>query len=85
VTPMADKTLRKAKSPEAACRVARLQKVSSRRRERFRYNRSHGQLFHLLLDEYKTPKFIFEPIEVLLRSLFGTAIGPTCSLEGVEA
>ena len=38
-----------------------------------------------LLDKYEAPEFVLEPIEVLLRSELGAAIGPARSLEWIEA
>ena len=48
-------------------------------------HRGHRKLLNLLLDKYEAPEFILEPIEVLLRSELGPAIGPAHSLEWIEA
>src|SRR5215218_5742313 len=48
-------------------------------------DRRHGQLFHLLLNEHEAPEFVLEPVEVFLRSLFGSGIGPASALEWIEA
>ena len=48
---------------------------------RRKLDRSHRQLFNLLLDEYKAPEFAFEPAEVLLRAFLGSVIGPACALK----
>src|SRR4029077_15434109 len=45
----------------------------------------HGELLHLLLDEDETPELVFEPIEILLRTEFGAAVGPARAFERVEA
>src|ERR1700724_4468078 len=31
------------------------------------FDRSHGQLLHLVLDEHEAPEFVLEPVKVLLR------------------
>src|SRR5262249_29096961 len=48
-------------------------------------DRSHGQLFDFLLDEHEAPEFVLEPVEVLLGTGSGPALGPARALEGIEA
>src|SRR5437016_5094803 len=48
-------------------------------------NRSHREHRNLLLDENEAPEFVLEPVEVLLRSVFGPAIGPARALKWIEA
>src|SRR5882724_9490597 len=52
---------------------------------RRKLDRSHRQFFHHLLNKHEAPEFIFEPVEVLLRTEFGLAIGPPRALERIEA
>src|SRR3954452_24508880 len=52
---------------------------------RRKLDRRHRQLFHLLLNKYKAPEFVFEPVEVLLRAFFTPVIGPARALEWIEA
>src|SRR2546423_11579453 len=52
---------------------------------RRKLDRRHRQLFHLLLNKYKAPEFVFEPVEVLLRAVFSPTIGPARALERIEA
>src|ERR1700730_2129190 len=47
-------------------------------------DRSHGQLLHLVLNEYETPEFVLEPVKVLLRPVFSPAIRPARALERIE-
>jgi len=47
---------------------------------RWKLDRSHRELFDLLLDKNEAPEFILEPIEVLLRSDFGSAVRPARAL-----
>src|SRR6266849_2409624 len=51
---------------------------------RRKLDRRHGQLRDLLLNKYKAPEFVFEPVEILLGPLFGPAIGPAGALERIE-
>ena len=48
-------------------------------------HRSHCELLNLLLHKHEAPEFILEPIEVLLRSDLGPAVGPARTLEWIEA
>src|SRR3984893_3368162 len=48
-------------------------------------DRSHGKLLHLLLDKHEAPEFGFVPVEELLCPKLRPAIGPTRTLERIEA
>ena len=50
-----------------------------------KFNRSHREFLDLLLNEDETPELILEPIEVLLRSVLGPVVWPSCTLERIEA
>src|SRR4051794_37504730 len=52
---------------------------------RRKLDRSHRQLFNLLLDKYEAPEFVFEPIEILLRALLGPIVRPARALKRIEA
>src|SRR3981189_945619 len=52
---------------------------------RRKLDRSHRQLFNLLLDKYEAPEFVFEPVEVLLRAFLGPVVGPARALKRIEA
>jgi hypothetical protein len=51
---------------------------------RRKFDRSHGQFLHLLLNKHEPPELVFEPVEVLLRSEFYPTIGPAGALERIE-
>src|SRR5256886_10804168 len=42
-------------------------------------------LAHHLLDKHKAPELELEPIEVLLRAVFRSVVGPALALERIEA
>src|SRR5260370_38862856 len=44
----------------------------------------HRQLFHLLLNKHKAPEFVFEPVEVLLRTVFTPDIGQAGRLKKIK-
>src|SRR6266704_6847862 len=70
------------------CRDFRLHGIEVEARaflHRWELDRSHRELLNLLLDEDEAPELVFEPVEVLLRSVFSPAIGPACALEWIEA
>src|SRR5206468_690492 len=49
------------------------------------FDRSLRQLLNLLLNEHEAPEFVFEPVEVLLRSGLSPIVGPARALKGIEA
>jgi hypothetical protein len=53
-------------------------RTSLHRRE---LDRRHGELLHLLLDKHEPPKFVLEPVEVLLRAVFSPAIATPLKAE----
>src|SRR6266700_7948754 len=70
------------------CRDFRLHGIEVEARaflHRWELDRSHRELLNLLLDEDEAPELVFEPVEVLLRSIFSPAIRPACALEWIEA
>src|SRR5215467_552706 len=52
---------------------------------RRKLDRRFGQLQDLLLDEHEAPELVLEPLEVRLGADLGPVIGPTRTLERIEA